>query len=122
MTLEQLDKWLQDFENNTIKECEAIMKREVPVGKTKGLQNSIKTEPQGNHVYLVGSRLEYASYVNDGRGPVYPNGKWLKWHDPDFPLANKNGDVFLKRVGPSKANDFESRTIKEFRAFIRSYK
>ena len=117
MTLTQLQKWLDEFEHNTIQQCKTIMENEVPVGLTHGLKNSIVIEAQGHGLYRVGSHKEYASYVNYGRGPVDASpGKWLHWVDPQY------GSIFTKHVRASRPNDFKARTIRAFKAYVSSYR
>lgn len=116
MTTEELIKWLQNYEHETVQRCKEIMEEEVPLGVTHQLKNSVRTVVVGNHTYEIGAYKEYASYVNFGRGPVVPKTKKsLHWFDPNL------GEVFTKRAGPSKPNDFKSRTLKRWIAYLDAY-
>lgn len=82
----------------------AIMKEEAP-RRTGELRESIISEVTGEQIF-IGTDKEYAYYVQNGRGEVTPKRRiWLHWEDP-------YGEVFTKRAGPAKPNDFVGRTAK----------
>ena len=79
-----------------------VMQMEVPV-KTGGLQRSIKKETLSDHSWFIGTDIEYATYVEHGRGPVFPRvKKALYWPELRHPVA---------KAGPAKANLFVERTV-----------
>ena len=87
---------------------ENIMVSEVPV-RSGSLQQSIHHEQTGSSTWFVGTDVFYAYYVENGRGVVKPvRKKVLHWID--------GGDVFAKRAGPAKANDFVGRTAAKLNA------
>lgn len=78
-----------------------IMKAEAPM-KTGALRGSIHSERTGATTWFIGTDLEHAYYVENGRGPVYPvRKKALYWPELAHPV---------KRAGPAAANDFVGRT------------
>lgn len=117
MELSELIQWLQDYEHNTVQQCKDIMTEEAPTGNTHMLKNSVRVVAQGNHQYEIGAYQEYASYVNNGRGPVRPtHKKSLHWVDPKY------GEVFTKYAAPSRPNDFKGRTLKRWIAYLNAYR
>lgn len=87
-----------------------IMREEVPV-RTGALKASISATPQGTESYFVGTSIEYAKYVEHGRGPVVPKkARVLHWFD--------GKDIFAKSVVGVPKNDFVGRTISRLRSYI----
>lgn len=79
----------------------SIMQSEAPV-KTGALRASIHSERTGATTWFIGTDLEHAYYVENGRGPVYPvRKKALYWPELPHPVG---------KAGPAKANDFVGRT------------
>ena len=86
-----------------------VMKAEVPV-KTGDLQRSIHSETISDHEWFIGTDIEHAYYVENGRGPVFPGAitgrggrkKALYWPELPHPVM---------RAGPAKANLFVERTV-----------
>lgn len=117
MTVKELVQWLQDYEHNTVQQCKDIMTEEVPVGNTHQLKMSVRVIALGGHSYEIGAYKDYASYVNDGRGPVRPVTKRsLHWVDPKY------GEVFTKYAAPSRPNDFKGRTLRRWIAYLNAYR
>ena len=78
-----------------------IMKAEAPV-KTGALRRSIHSERTGATTWFIGTDIEHAYYVENGRGPVFPVvKKALYWPELGHPVA---------KAGPAPANDFVGRT------------
>lgn len=79
-----------------------VMKYEAPI-KTGALQKSIHSETLSENSWFIGTDLEYAYYVENGRGPVYPVvKKALYWPELSHPVM---------RAGPAQANLFVERTV-----------
>lgn len=73
--------------------------------RTRRLANSIGVRKGGSGLYFVGSDLEYARYVEFGRGPVTPT-------EADALRFEMNGEtVFAQRVGPAEPQPFLRRAI-----------
>lgn len=87
------------------------MREEVEATCTSGfahgkLAGSIIMRRDGKWEWRIGSPLDYASYVNDGRGPVFPRRKrslYLKGLDFWMPPG--------KPVGAALAKHFVENTI-----------
>ena len=117
MSIDELVAWMNEFEHKNVQAGRDIMREEVPQGRTRGLQNSIVIEAHGGGVYWIGTHKEYAPYVQNGRGDVYPRDKkWLHWVDP------AHGSVFTKHAGPAPAQDFITPTVNRLIAYINAYK
>ena len=94
----------------TAENAERIMKSQVTITCNKGfatgaLRDSIQKVQESEYGWKVGSPLDYASYVNDGRDAVWPVRKpalYLKgldfWMPPGQP------------VGPAAAKHFVEKT------------
>lgn len=98
-----------------------IMKEEAP-SDTGKLRESIKKEQVSNNEIFVGTDLEYAYYVEHGRGEVKPKRAKALWGDgidkhwtkywgsrPSHPIPY---------AGPAKANDLVGRTAKRIKQEI----
>lgn len=93
---------LEAFGPKVANEAVSIMAGEVPV-RTGVLAGSIHAEQLSSSSWFVGTDIDYAIYVENGRGVVRPkNAKVLHWFD--------GGDVFAMRAGPTKPNKFVERT------------
>jgi hypothetical protein len=56
------------------------------------LLSSIRILDEGKNFIVIGTDLDYAEYIEYGRGPVVPiNGEWLHWID-----KQTGKDVFAK--------------------------
>ena len=95
-----------------------IMKGFCPQGgkpwSTGKLKASIHKEADSEYSRLVGTDVEYAWYVDMGRGPVKPQNFYF--HGEDKPrLYLKGYDVWLRpgqSVKSAKAQHFVEKTIK----------
>ena len=59
-------------------------------GYSKGtLANSIEIDRRSESERAVGTDVEYAYYVDQGRREI--SGKFMSWYDPKFPIAKKKG-------------------------------
>lgn len=85
-----------------VSEGVSIMKSEAPY-KTGALRASIHSERTGATTWFIGTDLEHAYYVENGRGPVFPKvKKALYWPELSHPVA---------KAGPAQANLFVERTV-----------
>ena len=75
---------------------------------TGRLAASIRNDRTGKWSWRIGSPLDYASYVNDGRGPVYP-----KPGNPWHAVYLKGLNIWASRAGPAPAQHFIEYTAKE---------
>lgn len=79
---------------------ESTMKGLAPA-RTGALRGSIHTEQTGSESWFVGTDLDYAYYVDQGRGDVWPiRRKVLRFADGSF----------HPHAGPAKAQNFAART------------
>lgn len=93
-------------------EAQAIMQDEIRT-KTKEqsgrLEASINIQKISESARSIGTNVEYAKYVNDGRGEVRPkNAKFLRWESPRF----SGNEIFAKRAGQAEGIHFTSETKK----------
>lgn len=114
MTIAELRAKIDRIRDEAPQEGVRIMKEEVHRhSKTGTLENSIDAAPIGTDTWSIGTSLYYATYIQNGRGPVRPvNRKALHWIE--------DGNVFAMRAAPVKADDFCGRTATRLRAFIHS--
>lgn len=87
-----------------------IMKGEVPV-KTGALRDSVHSERTGATTWFIGTDIEHAKYVENGRGPVFPVVKKALWWS-ELSVGSM-GPVLghpVAKAGPAKANKFVERT------------
>lgn len=78
--------------------------------RTGRLRSSIQIEmyPVGSYVVegTVGTDVEYAYWVHEGRGPVYPiRARVLHWVAPD------GTEVFAPKAGPATGQPFLQRAM-----------
>ena len=102
--LQSVEKELQE----KVKEATNYMKNRVNASCDKGfatgaLEGSIHTERTGKWSWRIGSSLDYASYVNDGRGIVRPKNKpalYLKglnfWMPRGMPVGPADAKHFIE--------------------------
>lgn len=90
------------------------VKRAAPRGKTSKLKASIRNKPNRNRgvVYVDEGIAPYASYVIEGRGGFGPKNKKAL----HFFVDGK--EVFTKRVGPSKPNNFFKKGFEQSQAKV----
>ena len=124
-----LDK-LDDFPDKIAKKCKELMVEETPVGPTGNLRKSIEILEQDNTHAVIGTTLEYAYYVENGRGPIVANHTTRKGqlgklhyfgyapgpksiHGRRFGAAGDPGvEYFRTSVGPADPNPFVEDTKK----------
>lgn len=105
MGVEELVTALETLKDRVIEQGVEIMKEEVPV-RSGALRDSIHSEPMGGEVYFIGTDIEHAKYVENGRGEVRPvTKKALHWYD--------GADIFSMYARPTKPNDFVGRTARK---------
>lgn len=99
--VDELDKLVEDVLDKVSSEAKTFMSSYInrtadnPTGR---LADSIYNERRGKNLRAVGSRLPYAKYVDQGRGPVsVKNKKSLHWVYP----RPGGVDFFAKQVGPA---------------------
>lgn len=82
-----------------------------PTGKLAG---SLYNEKRGDSARAIGSRLEYAKYANDGRGPVHADPAKLKAnpkHRLHWVYPRPNGQHYTAlSVGPASGLHFIEKT------------
>lgn len=91
-----------------------VMRKLVPQAgenpwSTGNLAASIRNERTGKWSWRIGSPLEYASYVNDGRGAVYPN-----YDNPAHAIFLKGLNIWARHAEPAPAQHFIEYTAREF--------
>lgn len=91
-----------------------VMRRLVPQAgenpwSTGALAASICNEHTGKWSWRIGSPLHYASYVNDGRGAVYPN-----YDNPRHAVYLKGLNIWRRYAGPAPAQHFIEYTARTF--------
>ena len=91
-----------------------IMRELVPQAgenpwSTGRLAASIRNDRTGEWSWRIGSPLDYASYVNDGRGAVYPN-----YDNPYHAIYLKGLNKWADHAEPAPAQHFIEYTAKEF--------
>lgn len=101
---------LEGFGRKVADEAEQIMKDEIIANTKEGtgkLAASVDVKPIGDSAWSVGTELEYAKYVNDGRGPVFPvKAKALRWYSPRF-----SGNAIIRgSAGPAEGKHFVKKT------------
>lgn len=108
---------LDNFPDKIAKKCKELMVEETPVGPTGNLRKSIEILEQDDTHAVIGTTLEYAYYVENGRGPVFAKDKKAlhyfgyapgpkSIHTPGDPGA----EYFRGAAGPAPANPFVERT------------
>lgn len=110
MTIDGVDAALDDLLNRVASEAERYMRDYInrtadnPTGRLAG---SIYNESRGKRTRAIGSRLEYASYADQGRGPVSVRNKIsLHWVYP----RPSGQDFFAKSVGRAEGLHFIDKT------------
>lgn len=74
---------------------------------TGSLRDSITVERVSENARSVGTDLDYAKFVNDGRGDVYPvRAKALRWYDP----RQSSNAVFVMHAGQMEGIQFTQKT------------
>lgn len=74
---------------------------------TGRLRDSINVVPVSESARSVGTDLDYAKFVNGGRGDVYPvKAKALRWYDP----RQSSNAVFAQHAGPMEGIHFIRKT------------
>ena len=114
-TLHEVYQRLEGLLDKVSDQAKEIMQAEIR-NRTKEasgkLEGSITVERISDNARSIGTNLDYAKYVNDGRGPVYPKGKAaggadvLKWESPRF----SGHEVFRHSAGPADGIHFVERT------------
>ena len=93
---------IEAFGPKVANEGVSIMQGEVPK-RTGALAGSIHAEQLSSSSWFVGSDIEYAAAVENGRKEVKPRYvKALHWFD--------GGDVFAMKAKATKPNKFVERT------------
>ena len=97
-----------------VEKATEVMRKNVPqagenVWSTGNLAASITNQQLGKWTWRIGSPLDYASYVNDGRGPVYPK-EGNKWHA----LWLKGLNIWAAKAGPAAGQHFVEYTARFF--------
>ena len=83
------------------------------------LLSSIMILEENDNEIIIGTRNDYASYIEYGRGPVRPlkEGGWLHWID-----KSSGKDVFAKFANATEASPFlEPAVIQHTRNFPQVY-
>lgn len=130
-TLQEAADRLSTLSDRICKQCVDVMKSETPQGRTKRLYNSIHSEPVGRDQYFIGTDVEYASWVENGRGAVHSKKtaydigtrkprrvalRYLEYtpgpksiHTP-IPGYKPGDAVYRYSTGPAPANPFVKRS------------
>ena len=111
------DEALKAIENEIeerVERATSVMRELVPQAgenpwSTGNLAASIRNERTGKMSWRIGSPLKYASYVNDGRGAVYPN-----FNNPYHAIYMKGLGIWASHAGPAPAQHFIEYTAREF--------
>lgn len=79
----------------------AVLNCPVRTGRLRSsIQMTLTSAPPSSVEFNVGTNVEYAYWVHEGRGPVRPvNKKVLHWVGP-------GGEVFTTYAGPAKGQPF----------------
>ena len=135
-SLDEVLELLKQFPRTIAEQCRDIMKYETPVGASGGgqggLRASIRIIEQTDQYAVIGTDLDYAPKVENGRGPVHPH-PGRSAYKPTLPhtlryfeYAPGPKSVHIQRhpigtpiyrhmVGPSKPNPFAERTVQDIR-------
>lgn len=104
--LEAIEKDCQSISRDATDYMRAKVKETCNKGFASGaLAGSITNQRVAKWEWRVGSPLDYASYVNDGRGPVYP-----KPGNPWGKVYLKGLDIWRPAAGPAAAKHFVEAT------------
>jgi hypothetical protein len=89
------------------------MKVEAPVGATGDLRRSIQIFQRADDSVLLGTRIDYAAAVNEGRGPHTPDFDALQvWARRVLGDESAAGPVFRKiREEGTEANPYVERAV-----------
>lgn len=116
LTIDEAMSLLRGYLDRVAADAEAYMKtyiRENTDNPTGVLERSIDTRVISDSARGVGSSLDYAKYVDKGRGPVtVKNAKYLHWVYP----RPSGADFFAKSVGPAKGIGFIEATAEHVRS------
>lgn len=110
--LSECEDALEQEITERVDKATTVMRQQVPqagenVWSTGALAASIHNQRIGKWEWKIGSPLDYASYVNDGRGPVYP-----KPDNPRHAIYMKGLDIWARRAGPAPAQHFLEYTAR----------
>lgn len=106
ISIEDFSAYLNAKFLDYVEEVVDVMKSEAPE-RTGALRESIAADRIKTTLYFVGPNVDYAKYVENGRGEVRPvKKKALHWFD--------GGDVFAMRSRAVKPNPFVKRTKSHF--------
>lgn len=141
ISLEELIGYLATFQKKTTAQCVDMMRNETPKGRTGALKASIGILSSTPGHVTIGTNMAYAEAVVKGRKAVYPkpgrsafnpkHAHSLYWVDYDgdeksvhhgvnarkallYSRVHDDGArVYRMSAGPSRPNDFVSRTVKD---------
>jgi len=118
----ELDKETADIVLELATELVNELKVEAPVGATGDLRRSIQIFQRDDDSVLLGTRIDYAAAVNEGRGPHTPDFDALQvWARRKLGDESAAGPVFRKIAQEgTNPNDYVDRaisnTVARFRA------
>lgn len=122
ISLEELIGRLSVFDKTTAAQCAEMMREEAPKGRFGALKASIGVLEQRMGRAIIGTNIAYADWVVNGRGEVKPkDAKVIYFVDYDGDDKSVHHGVpgervWRRKVGPSKPNDFVSRTERDILA------
>lgn len=89
------------------------LKVEAPVGATGDLRRSFQIFRRGPNEVVLGSRLDYAKAVNDGRGPHTPNFEAIQtWARRKLDYEPAAGAVFQSiQENGTRPNPYIDRAV-----------
>jgi hypothetical protein len=90
-TDDSLNDALQKVGDSIVAEARSNLQNNTNINSGT-LLSSIRILDEGKNFIVIGTDLDYAEYIEYGRGPVIPiNGEWLHWID-----KQTGKDVFAK--------------------------
>lgn len=142
ITLDELVVKLNVFTSKASEKCKDILVEETPVGPTGGLRRSIKILEQDAEHALIGSQLDYAHYVEYGRGKVVAKNEPARTGNPNrrhtlhyfgynpgphsihgrnYGGGDANVEYFRHSTGPAEPNKFLERAVEDIKKTDFSY-
>src|SRR3990167_7227680 len=100
-TDKNLNDALQEIGDSIVSEARSNLQNNTNINSGT-LLSSIRILEEGQNYIIVGSDIDYAEYIEYGRGPVRPiNGEWLHWID-----KQTGKDVFAKFAKATEPSPF----------------
>jgi len=104
LSVEDLSETSKSYQKNAIMDLNAI--------QSKNLLQSISVMDKDTGFARVGTNVEYAQYVNEGRGPVVPI------HAKALHYFHNGMEIFSKRSGPADPKPYFENASNKFEVYV----